>query len=279
MHGIKSFVFVIFLLGAWCGGESKTEAIKSGRLQFVKTLRYGSVGTHGSKGWYVSNRRFIVNGKSWSPENIDVNEDISGCEASPNDKVEVLKCTSFARLKESVYILRMNGEKAEWITASDAEYDRGSNLGAWTNEGRWLLFRKYLFNVETSEKKLVRSLPEDPEKYFRTASPNLKTIVYREQSFVVRDDLPQGAAREEEMKRQWRLADEHLAKNIAAFWMIDAETGAVEIFEIEKDKFDWLDWDQNRFPGYREWLTFFQKHFVWEKDRNGKYKLVVPANL
>lgn len=274
---INFFVVFGFLLVSLSCGERKSVEVQAGKLKFVKTIRYGKVGTHGSNGWYVTDRQFYVNDKNWSPENINVKENISDCETSPNKTIEVLKCASFADRREIVYILRMNNGEPEWITASNAEYNRGTNFGEWTNEGRWLLFRNYFFNVETSEKKLVKTLPEDPENYFRTASPDLKTIVYRESSFVIRDDLPRDtAARDEEMKRQWAIAEEHIAGKITAFWLIDAETGAVEILEIEKDKFDWLDWKQEKFPSRRDWLEFFQRQFIWKKDKNGKYQIVQP---
>jgi hypothetical protein len=161
--------FVILLLAALgCDKTSETETEKSGRLQFVKKLRYGSVGTHGSQGWYVNDRYFKVNDKDWSPEGIKV-KDISRCEASPNEAVEALKCSSFAGAKEVWFILRMKADQPEWITAP-------ATGGEWVGDGRWLLFIDSYFNVETSEQRKIKNLPDLPKDYFRAASPDMKTM-------------------------------------------------------------------------------------------------------
>lgn len=149
-----------------CGGKSQTEELKSGRLKFVKTLKYGSAGTHGSQGWYVSDRHFYVNDLAWSPTGVKT-KDIAGCDASPNKAVEAIKCYSFEDSKESVYILTMKADKPEWVTASDSEYRGGTNLGEWVGDGHWLIFKDYYFDVQTSEKKDIKGLPDFPKNYFR----------------------------------------------------------------------------------------------------------------
>lgn len=266
------FVFCLLFFVLNCGGESKFEEVKSGRLRFVKTLRYGLVGTHGSKGWYVSDRKFFVNDKNWSPENVDVKEDVSYCEPSPNESLELLKCESYSGSKGSVFILRFNGENPEWIKASDAPYGRGNNFGEWTGKGRWLLFRKYFFNVETSEKKEIKDLPSDPGEYFRAASPDLRTIVFEETCYPA----DEGRKGNEQICKD---SNERHTKGLAGYLLIDAETGKREMFELKKDKFDWLFWDRKDFATRAEWLAFFQSKFVWEKDKSGKYKLIAPTNL
>ncbi|MEP6901429.1 MAG: hypothetical protein ABJA66_06735 [Actinomycetota bacterium] len=87
------------------------EEHQSGRLKYVETLKYGSVGTHGSKGLNVDNRELFVGGKSFSPEVLNFNDAIGRCEASPNEAVEALKCDSFEHSKETAYVLRMKDDK------------------------------------------------------------------------------------------------------------------------------------------------------------------------
>lgn len=265
---------ILLALVLACGpSKSKTQEFKSGRLKYVETLHYGSVGSHGSQGWYVSDRNFYVNEKRWSPDGIKVS-DIAGCEPSPNTSVEALKCYSFADLKELVFVLRMKNDSPEWVTVSDAAYGSGDNLGEWVGDGRWLLFRDYYFNVSTSERKPVKGLPDDPGKYFRAASPDLKTIIYEEYCFTTRFDLPADKPRDKEIERQCKLSNEHIDKGIKAFWLIDAETGDVKILELKKQKFPMLD--RSKDLAERRWLETFQKMLVWEKDKDGKDRLAYP---
>jgi hypothetical protein len=275
-QNILLIIAAALLIALGCGGETKKEEIKSGRVKFVQTLRYGRAGIHSGRGWTVEDRNLFVNDREWSPEGIKVNDDIADCEASPNEMVEALKCYSFSHAKATTFILRMNGEKPEWIMASELPIaSGGDDLGEWTGEGHWLLFRNYFFNVETSEKKEVKGLPDDPEKRFRANSPDLETIVYEETCFLKRSDLPDTEA-EKERDRQCKIFDEHREKGIAAFWLIDAQTGNVKILEVKKEKYDWLDWQTRKFSSKSDWLDYFQKQLIWEKDTAGKYQLKFP---
>jgi hypothetical protein len=255
--------------------KSKTEEHKSGRLNYVETLKYGSVGTHGSQGWYVSDRNLYVNGRRWRPNGIKM-EDIARCEPSPNASVEALKCYSFADSKEAVFVLHMTNDKPEWATVSDAPYGSGDNLGEWVGGGRWLILKDYYFNVATRLRKPIKGLPEYPGKYFRAASPDLKTIIYEEYCFTNRFDLPRDKTRDKEIEKQCKLSNEHSDKGVMAFWLIDAETGDMKILELKKEKYPTLNRSSNLTE--REWLENFQKMLVWETDRNGKDRLVYPNN-
>lgn len=117
----------------------------------------------------------------------------------------------------------MKDDPPEWLTASDAEY-RAETMGGWLSDGRWLLFRDYYFNVMSSERRPIKSLPEDPGEYFRAAAPDLKTIVFEEYCFTRRYDLPKDELRDEIINQQCELSNQHLSKVIVAFWLIDAET-------------------------------------------------------
>lgn len=266
---------MILLLAILACGKTETKEVKSGRLKFVKTLKYGSVGTHGSQGWYVSDQHFFVSDLRWSPDGTKV-KDIANCDANPNVAIEALKCYSFADSKESVYILRMKANNPEWITASNPEYKGGKNLGEWVGDGHWLLFKDYYFNVETSEKRDIKGLPDFPQSFFRATSPDLETIVYEETGFDSRYDLPPGADVEKEREKQYKVFYDHLHSGIAAFWLIEVRTGKVTILELKKDKYEWLSWKHENFLSQDSWLDYFQKQLVWEKDKNGKYQLVYP---
>ena len=264
----------VLLLSSACG-QTKTEEVKSGRLSYTETLRYGSVGTHGSQGWYVSDRKFYVNGRSWSPKGINVNDHVAGCEASPNRSVEAIKCHSFADLKETAYILRMRDGKPEWLTASDALYNGGDNLGEWTGEGRWLLFKDYYFNVETSERREIKGLPDFPHNYFLATSPDLETIMYRESCFRKRVAPETGEPlTDEETEKQCKVFEEHFKKGLAAFWLIEAKTGSVKILELNKKDYPWAA-NTDSFLKV-DWLKEFRSKLVWEKDEHGSYRLVYP---
>jgi hypothetical protein len=271
--GLIASTIILLALSSACL-KSKTEEFKSGRVKYVETLKYGPAGVHGQPGWYVTDRNFYVNDWRWSPDNIKA-KDIARCEPSPNASIEALKCTSFADLKESAFILRMKDDKPEWVTASDAPYGSGDNLGEWVGDGHWLLFREYYFNVATSERKPIKGLPDDPGKYLRATSPDLKTIIYEEYCFTTRFDLPSDKQRDQEIEKQCKLSNEHIDKGVIAFWLIDTETGTVKILELKKEKFPALNRSNNR--SERQWLENFQKMLVWEKDKNGKDRLVFPS--
>lgn len=267
---------MILLLAVLGCGQSKPVEVKSGRLKYVETLRYGSVGTHGSKGWYVSDRNFYVNNHYWSPDGINVDDDIANCLASPNEAVEALKCYSFADGKESAYVLRMNANKPEWVTASDIEYGGGDNLGEWIGDGHWLLFKDYYFNVQTSEQRTIKGLPDYPRKYFCAASPDFGTIIYKESCFTTRFDLlPDDKSREEKIKKQCEISAEHIKRDVIAFWLIDTASGNVKLLELKKENYPVLSRPNNRTQS--DWLRDFQKMFIWEKDKNGKDQLVYPS--
>jgi hypothetical protein len=260
-----------------CGAQkTMTEETKSGRLSFIKTRNIATTLEGHEDGWAVSRQDFYINGRPWSPDRIKV-LDIVDCEISPNLTVEAFKCYTFAGgTRETVYILRMNGDKPEWVTASDIEFEFAqvsSNLGEWVGEGHWLLFRDYYFNVEDSRQTPIRRLPEYPGYYFRAASPDLGTIIYEEFCFEKRFDLPPGGTRDEEISKQCKLSKEHAEKGILAFWLIDAASGKVRLLELNKQKYPQFVEVSN---ARRDSLTVFQKMLVWQKDRAGKDHLVYP---
>lgn len=273
---ILLIVGVFFLVLSCSSRPTETQELKRGRLKYIKTLKFGSVGTHGSQGWYVSNRELKVDNRDFEPEGIKVKEHIANCEGSPTESIEALKCHSFANGKESVYILRIKDDKPEWIIASDLEYESGDNLGTWIGDGHWLLFTSYFYHIETSEKREIKGLPDDPGNYFRSISPDFETIVYNEGNFSKRSDyINVDKITDEKKLKQWDLHNQHIQNGMAVFWLIEVKTGKINTFELSKDKYNWAFWNREKFNTYDKFIDFCWEHLVWEKDKNGKYQLIV----
>lgn len=269
-------VLLFTIVGCIPFGRSKTEEIKSGRLKFIKTLRYGKAGVHGGNGWYVDDREFSVNDRSWSPQGIDVNDEIGDCEASPNETIEALKCYSFKNSKETVYVLRMKDDKPDWTVAYQDEYIKGggNSLGEWIDGGRSLIFKDFFYTVQTGEKQEIKGLPDYPSNYFRAVSPDLKTILYQGFCFNSHVELTEEVRKTTD--QTCRERERFINNKLEVLWIIEAETGKTKLVEVSRDKYDWLIWNREKFSSQREWLDFFQKQVVWGKDKDGKYRLVFP---
>lgn len=264
-------ILPMIVLGCFWG-EKKTETHKSGRLEYIEYLRYGPAGTSSTKGWYINERELKVNGRRWQSEEIDVN-DIK-CEKSPNEAVEALHCNSFNNMKQTVYIIRMKGDQPELVTASQIEFVKGNDSGSWTDDGYWLLFRNYYFNVQTSEKKEVKGLPGEVDNCFIVTSPDLETIIYRDNCYdFVRDESGE-VINMDEYKKHYDKSQERQKNGIAAFWLIEARTGEVKILELKITDYPFA---KNPSPYLTvDWLKEFKSKLVWEKDKNGKDRLVYP---
>ncbi|HRH43682.1 MAG TPA: hypothetical protein PKY82_18775 [Pyrinomonadaceae bacterium] len=269
-----SFGIWLFVFGGCCANETQYEERKSGRLKFIKTLHYGSVGTHGSQGWYVSDRNFYINDKSWKPPNIsNVKDDISDCEPSPNPEVEVLKCTSFKDLKDTTYILRISENNPVWETVISGNYQSNKNSGEWVNDGKFLLFKDFYYNVQNSEKIEIKGLPDFPANRFRATSPDLSVILYEGDCFYADEVTAEVDAR--------RIAtcndsNKNRELKLSTFWLVGIKTGETKIFRLSREKYDWLYYDSGKSYNQDGWLKFFQKQLVWEKDKDGKYQLISP---
>ena len=56
------------IVGVGCSGKTDDhEIVSNGVLSFRKDLKYGSVGTHGSQGFYVASRHIIFRNEEWTP--------------------------------------------------------------------------------------------------------------------------------------------------------------------------------------------------------------------
>jgi len=70
---------------------------------------------------------------------------------------------------------------------------------------------------------------------------------------------------------------DRLYKNkLEVLWIIETKTGATKFVELSREKYDWLQWDNQKFPVRADWLKFFQSQIVWEKDKDGKYQFAAP---
>lgn len=267
---LPAVILLLSVLG--CGGKTEIRIIKSGRLEYVEHLRYGPAGTHGSSGWYVEDRELKVNGYRWQPENIDLKN--LTCESSPSEAVEALKCTSYEAGKEVIYIIRLLNNKPELVTASEFEYIQPDDTGEWADDGHWLIFRNYFYNVETSEKREIKGLPGEPDKYFIAASPDLETIIFRDFCYsLIRDDSG-NVLNEEEHNKQCEKFYERSKNDIEAFRLIEAKTGSVKILELKTTDYPFA---KNPHPYVAaDWLNEFRSKLVWEKDKDGRDRLVYP---
>jgi hypothetical protein len=266
-------VVILFLVGA-CGGETKTIETRRGRLKFVQTLQYGNVGSHGAKGWSAIDRQFYLNDQKWW-----LQEDFDGCDASPNESVEAYTCFKFKDLRESAFIVRVKDDKLDWlkIYEEDSRNSGGKNLGEWVSEedGKWLIFKDFFYNVETEEKREIKGLPDYPANYFRTVSPDLETVVYEGSCYY---GFP-GAATELEQKREkyCQELDKLSEQKLVSLWLTDVKTGEARSIQLSSEKYDWLIWDQTKFEARKDWLKFVQKQFIWEMDKEGKFQIVFPV--
>lgn len=266
-------IMILLLAASGCfWGEKKTEMHKSGRLEYIEYLRFGPAGTHGSKGWYVNERELKVNGYRWHPKEIDLKNIV--CEESPSQAVEALKCRSYESDKQVIYIIRMKADQPELVKASEFGRVEGNDSGSWADDGHWLLFRNYYFNVETSEKKEVKGLPGEVDKCFIVAAPDLETIIYRDNCYDFVWDESGEVVNMDEYKKHYDKSQERQKNGIAAFWLIEAKTGEVKILELKIQDYPFAE---NPSPYLTvERLKEFKSKLVWEKDKNGKDRLVYP---
>ena len=268
-----SILFVVWLfLTLGCGGSSsenngdnpnerKTER---GRLRFVANAT--SIHTNTRSIHRSVSRGFYVDGKEWSPEGEkDFAEKFESCDTSPNPNVEILRCPSgFGEAPKATYILRIKNDKPEVIKVE------AGNDGTWIDDdGRWLLFKKLYYNIETDEKIEVKGMPfaddpfgSSPVQYVLGVSPDKKTVV------TIFDSIPRT-----EIKNGKESTEEFLT-----LWIVDAEAGAFEKRKVSFTKNPWLADHKQPYddivPPPETW-----KSFVWKRGADGKDKLVVPQLL
>ncbi len=269
MKKLNLIIPLLILLLAILGCSlDKTEKMVRGRLKYIVT-ESPTGGGHGWGGWRVSNREFYVNGKKWSPEAFDLSKMEVRCYANPDEAFEAFKCDGFSDDKEFTAVLRMKGDAAEWVLASEKPAYSGNTFGEWFGKGRWLVFKDYFYNVETSEKRAIKELPGEPAFYFGSVSPDLKTIVY--QGIIC--NAADKSGKDNNYVKTCERREEYEKNKIEILWLIDAETGDAKFLELSYEKYPWV-----HLPSYQsdDRLELFQKSLVWEKDEKGQDRLVYP---
>jgi len=258
---------ILFLIGLFlalgCGdsssGDSSNERkVERGRLKFVASAT--SIHSNTRSYYRSTNRSFYVDGKEWSPEgDADFAEKFDSCDTSPNPNVEILRCLSgFGESPKATYILRMKNDKPE-IKKIEA-----GNECVWIDDdGRWLLFKKLYYNIETDEQIGVKGMPfaddeysSSPVQYVLGVSPDKKTVV------TIFDTIPRKEGAEE----------------FLTLWIVDTESGAMEKRKVSFTKNPWLkDYKQPENDILPPPAA--SKNFVWKKGSDGKDKIIVPQLL
>lgn len=255
-----------------CGtfAERKTIETVRGSLTYFVKLRFGPAGVHGGDGWVREDAYFQFDGRRHFGK-----EEFDGCDPSPNLIVEAFRCYRFQNLDQIVTIVSVkSGQIAtEEILREPAVRSSGKNAGTWVSEtdGRWLLFKDFLINVESGERRPVSGLPDYPDGPFRAVSPDLSTIVMEGDCFY---GFPEADG---ELKRRRDLecsrSEGNSKQRLITLWLIDPRDGSTKIQRIRREDHKWLIWDQNDFPARADWLRYFQSKLVWLRDRDGRFSL------
>lgn len=260
-------LLLLSLAGCSSYKERKTIEIKRGALACIKEIGYGPAGTHGGKGWVRLSFEITVKDKKWVPtEGEDFLKDFSSCEASADENLEVLKLLNTSHDKGGTYILQLKNGKPELEKITE-KYE-STDQGEWTNDGRWLLFQEYMANVVTGERRNIKRLPDSPDGNFLGVSPDLQTIVYLESGFL---ELNQNGS-----DKQWKTWEKNVERGIFALWLIDADTGKVEIVEVKRDAYPWLLDRSHPIKDVGANHLWISNQFRWERDKQDKYRLEYP---
>ncbi len=233
---------------------NKTER---GRLKFATGLHSLRIGDR-----YVYrdvSKAFFVKGNVWEPpEDKELANRINWCDTSPNPKVEILRC--FSDSSEDyryTYILRMKGDEPEVVRIDES-------LGSvWIDaDGRWLLFRKMYYNVETDEQIAVKGMPFSDDKngsapvtYVLGVSPDKKTVI-----------------------GSYDLSPDNSDAKLVKIWVIDTVTGDDQIRLVSLAKYPWLKDHVDPTNDIQPPPATSTK-FVWKKDASGRDVLSEPELL
>lgn len=268
-----SILFVVWLfLTLGCGGSTGSgdgdsaneRKIERGRLKFV--ISATSIHTNTTSIFRSVHSSFYVNGKEWAPEgDKDFAEKFDMCETSPNPNVEILVCYSgFGEEPKATYVLRMKNDKPDLI-----KIEAGNQCTWIDDDGRWLLFKKLYYNVETDEQIEVRGMPfaddkssSSPVQYVLGTSPDKKTVV------TIFDSIP---------RTETKNGKEGTEKFLT-LWIVDTEAGVVDKRKVSYTKNPWLSEYK---PPEKDFVypPPASKHFVWKKGADGRDVMVVPQLL
>lgn len=267
-----SILFVVWLfLVIGCGGSSGSgdgslsdRVSQRGRLKFVASAT--SIHTNTRSIYRSVSRAFFVDGKEWSPDSDEeFAEKFEDCDTSPNPNIEILRCPSgWGEEPKATYILRMKNDQPE------VKKIEAGNDGTWIDDdGRWLLFRKLYYNIETDEQIPVKGMPfadeeisSSPIQYVHGVSPDKKTVA------AILDSIP---------RTETKNGKEGTEKFLT-LWIIDTETGVTEKRKVSFTKNAWLNDHKQPYDDIVPPPETI-KSFVWKRGANGRDVMVVPQLL
>jgi hypothetical protein len=251
---------------AACGllGETTTHESVRGRLKFVYTST--ATGSYGNEKTYsFSSGHFRFSGsRVWALGSFP------SCSPSPNEAREAFACSRQEDMRELVDVVAVVGDRPRAVNIHDGDLRDSTHSPAWVGdrEGRWLVFKDFLYDVETGEKRPITGAPGPYDAAFRAASPDVETVAYQ---------LPclAGLAESETAKKIEALCADADARQLEVLWLVEVRTGAVEVRRLRRSDHEWLT-DGGRVSGGDVWLASFRRHLVWERDDQGRFRLVAP---
>lgn len=242
-------LILIFAAALGCGGNEESGHEDIGRGPFLCSHYWVRKKRDGTMHTYNKGIKIYVDGKEYKPDDYPTfNEDLAGCESSPNQDVTALKVLGVNYDRGGTYLLRKVNDKVD--LAHLLPYDTHEQ-GEWSNDGRWLIFRNFLINVETGEKRPIHQLPEPPNSFtYLGVSPDLKTVVMT-------------GTRERD-------------KDTITLKLIDAESGTLKEPTFKFSAYPWLVDDGHTIPGTGANYLWVSNQFKWTKDAQGKDQLSYP---
>jgi hypothetical protein len=229
---------ILFVVAEGCSSRSIEKS--SGRLAFAKDV---------STTPRLVKQMLLFDGKVWAPsEERNLADRIGWCDASPNPKVEALRC--YSDDYKSTFVILISGNSPQVKTFDEP-------LGsAWIDDdGKWILFHKRFFNVETREELPVNGLDGDfaIANVLLGVSPDKRTVVI---GFSFGLYGPK-------------------SNPYYGLEIIDVATGTVTKKKVDWAKYAWVVPDDTaKFaPDERRAAS---KHVEWKKDADGKDVVAVP---
>jgi hypothetical protein len=253
-------LFVVLLSTAGCertavaDNDSNAPQTVRGRLKIAKGLHSLRVGDRYA--YRDVTQTLFFNDKPWAPaDDPKLADRIGWCDTSPNPDLELLRCFGDATEDyATTYLIRVRNDQPEV-----KKIDENGSL--WIDaDGRWLLFGKSFYNVDTDETIPVKGMPfvDDPMgsrpiQYVLGVSPDKRTVI--------------GA---------YDLAVSDQDKDpMGKLWVIDTVSGKSEIRLVSLKKYPWLrDHEDPRDDVIPPPATATK--FAWKRGADGKDVLVVP---
>ncbi|CAN5558871.1 hypothetical protein BH10CHL1_BH10CHL1_43210 [soil metagenome] len=250
---VAGLLLALFLLTA-CG--EKHAYVDTARGPFLcrkKSVYKWDISPHtgGQNRWFSDGYDVFVDQKKFAPSDYPTFvDDLASCSLSPNPAVPTMIFLGVNYDRGGIYLLRAVSNQA--VLTHVAPYN-SNDEGAWTNDGRWLLFREFFVNVETGERQAISRLPDAPDSYYTliAIAPDRRTVVLFDNY-----DIP---------THRYTLL------------FCDTETGAVQPLLFDVNRYPWLQDKDHPIAGVDHsnhlWIS---AQFQWRKDATGKDVVVYP---